>query len=302
MLESGEFDIDPSTLRNVVALASGDSIFIDSALLCDPVTAKFTPRIERVLGNLGRSELAFMVPTAMPMLKAADPGLWHVVNHYTFDGHFLDAFAGTSLHLSFTDYELPIDVGNRGLRDKQAVILESVVSLNNRGKMMGDIDVVMALDLLSGPASVDGKHGNPLIEEGFSFDQYLDQDSQGSFHPDIENFTESNSHDQLVADIAGKSCSHHTRSVANELTKRPEKVIEAHDGVFKSLDCWEEILDPPAIGCGTVRAAGNWEARLAALAVCRHLGKRILVLPPDACMRCLEEHKCSYSRYDIIIA
>jgi len=142
MFESGGFDIEPLSLRGVMALSAGDSIYVADALLSDPAATRERCRIRRVFGNLGRSEMAFLVPPATPILRESDPTSWRLINHNPFDGRFENSFSGTSLHLSFTDYEMPLDVGMRGLRDTQAVLLESLVSANDRGKHIGDLDVL----------------------------------------------------------------------------------------------------------------------------------------------------------------
>ncbi|KAI0555611.1 hypothetical protein F4679DRAFT_524444 [Xylaria curta] len=264
MMETGEFDIDPSSLENVIALSSGDSIFVASALLRDPVLpVESTKLVKRVPGSVGRSELAFMVPTAEPILKAADPGSWRLINHHAFDGQFLNAFTGTSLHLSFTDYELPLDVGNKGLRDKQAVILESVVSLNDGGTHYGDIDVMTAID-----TSQEGR---------FRKCNHIYKSATG----------------RRDYDPRPEGC--------NTATSGRVQNQESFKNVLASLDCWEEVLDFPRKGAGIFRAAGNWEARLAAVAVSRQLNKRVLVLPPNGCMLCLNRYKVC-TEFDVIIA
>ncbi|KAI1740085.1 hypothetical protein F4680DRAFT_419635 [Xylaria scruposa] len=264
MMETGEFDIDPSSLENVIALSSGDSIFVASALLRDPVLPVESSRlVKRVLGSLGRSELAFMVPTAEPILKAADPGSWRLINHHAFDGQFLNAFTGTSLHLSFTDYELPLDVGSKGLRDKQAIILESVISLNDGGMHYGDIDVMTAID-----TSQEGQ---------FRKCNHLHQSAMG----------------RRDNDLRPDGC--------NTTTSGRVQNQESFKDILTSLDCWEEVLDFPRKGAGIFRAAGNWEARLAAVAVSRQLNKRVLVLPSNGCMLCLNKYR-GCREFDVIIA
>lgn len=94
MFESGEFNLDPSSLQSVFALSTGGSIFVASASLADPSADSSLSPIRRVFGNLGR-----------------------LVNHESFDRQVQDSFRLTSLHLSFTDFELTVDVGARGLRD-----------------------------------------------------------------------------------------------------------------------------------------------------------------------------------------
>ncbi|KIW69719.1 hypothetical protein PV04_05579 [Phialophora macrospora] len=62
----------------------------------------------------------------------------------------------------------------------------------------------------------------------------------------------------------------------------------AGDGNTTSVDCWEEVLDPPE-NIGIVRAHGNWAARLAVLAVSRQQGKEVFIVRPSEgfCPSCL---------------
>ena len=141
MLETGEFNIDPKLLHGVLALSHGDSIYVRSDMISDPYDHTSNYPIRRVFGNLGRSEMAFLLPPSEPKLGGYDINSWHMINHLPFDEKFEDKFRGTSLHLSFTDFELPVDVGSRGLRDTLVILLESVVSANDRGNHIGDLDI-----------------------------------------------------------------------------------------------------------------------------------------------------------------
>lgn len=144
MFESGKFDIDPLSLRAAMALAAGDSIYVSDALLSDPSSHISYCGIRRVLGNVGRPKMAFLVPPAAPKLRESDPTKWQLINHEVFDGKFTNSFSDTTLHLSFTGYEMPLDVGVRGLCDSQAVVLESLISANDRGEHVGDLDILAA--------------------------------------------------------------------------------------------------------------------------------------------------------------
>ena len=144
MFESGEFNIDPEYLGGVMALSTEDSIYVASHLVSDPCPKKDTYQhpVRRVFGNLGRPENAFLVPPSTPKLKDYDPKSWHLINHMPFDGNLENKFEGTSLHLSFTDYEFPVDVGAHGLRDTLVNLVESVVSVNHKGLNLGDLDIL----------------------------------------------------------------------------------------------------------------------------------------------------------------
>ena len=140
--DSGEFDITPRDLHRVIALANGDSIYVASALLVDPTIDTSEVPIKRVFGNIGRPQMSLLIPPSSPTIAEPNPCSWRLINHHTFDGTFPNCFTSTSLHLTFTDFEMPLDVGARGLRDRQVVLLESLVSIDDRGRNIGDLDVL----------------------------------------------------------------------------------------------------------------------------------------------------------------
>lgn len=140
--DSGEFDLPVDQLKPVMALVNGDSIYVASALLSGPsVSARGTP-VTRVFGNLGRSEMSLLVPPADPRLAEPYLSAWKHINHSHFTGQLQNCFSGTSLHLTFTDSEDTVYLGNRGLRDRQVVFLEALVSIDDHGKHIGDLDVL----------------------------------------------------------------------------------------------------------------------------------------------------------------
>ncbi|KAH8881978.1 hypothetical protein GQ53DRAFT_847897 [Thozetella sp. PMI_491] len=165
MCESGELDIHPSLLSGVIALSAGDSIFVSASMISDPANGFKVekPLVQRVFGNLGRPALSFLVPPTDPKLRGYNPADWHLINHAPFDGLFQDSFCGTSLHLSYTDFEMPIDVGLRGLRDAQAVLLESIISVDHRGRHLGDLDIMSIFDNVTIISKCDHKaEDNPV--------------------------------------------------------------------------------------------------------------------------------------------
>jgi hypothetical protein len=238
MFESGQFDIAPQSLRGVFALSSGDSIFVCSALLADPTVDSSKLHIKRALGNLGRPGMAFLVSPAKPRLKEYSLASWHLVNHFPFDGEFRNSFTGTSLHLSFTDFEMPLDIGWRGLRDTPVFLVEALVSLDDCGKALGELDVIQ----LCG-------HKKYAMLQG---------------------------------------CPHSCTSTTSSSTISTESIPQ--EGRLRkslvSIDCWDEFFDFPS-SRGIFRTSGNWQARWAAVAASTQQGKKVLVLPPTPCLKCL---------------
>lgn len=146
MFESGKFDLPPDQLQNVMAMSAGDSIFVASALLCDPSEEPEFQEIQRVMGNIGRPGIALLVPPGAPEISSPNIGEWNLINHDQFDGNLQDCFQDTSLHLSFTGAELPLSVGNSGKQDIEVYILETIVSVHERGKWVADLDILTALE------------------------------------------------------------------------------------------------------------------------------------------------------------
>jgi hypothetical protein len=102
MFDSGQFNLPPSTLENVMAMASGDSIYVSAFLLSDPAEHTDHGGLKRVISNIGRPGIAFLTSPENPMIRPADLDTWKLVNRDEFDGQRQDCFASTSLHLSFT--------------------------------------------------------------------------------------------------------------------------------------------------------------------------------------------------------
>lgn len=145
--ESDSLDINLFQFDNVMALSSGDSIYVAAWLICDPAERQPANAVHRLHGNFGKAGLILLVPPADPKTLAPVIENWKFIDREDFDGTVTDTFTGTSLHLSFTDWCIPIDVGEagRGRRDAEAYIIESLVSVYDRGKWIGDLDVLSAL-------------------------------------------------------------------------------------------------------------------------------------------------------------
>lgn len=141
MLESGNIDLPEAGLQSVMAMSSGDSLFIANSLLSDP-SRHLESNIRRIRGNVGRAGIAMLVPPEETRTRKTEAHEWNCLNYDAFDGLIVDSFKATSLHMSFTDFVLPIDTGFRGLRDMEIYFLETVISVHDKGEWMGDLDVV----------------------------------------------------------------------------------------------------------------------------------------------------------------
>ncbi|RDL32634.1 uncharacterized protein BP5553_09090 [Venustampulla echinocandica] len=146
LFESGRFDIQPKRLARVMAMAVGNSIYIGGVLVNDPTNIKAQKQIKRVVGNLGRAGMVLLIAPNEPKVKPLEYDRWNLVNHADFDGEMHDSFQNTTLHLSFTEFQMPLDViGAQGIRDTEVSMLESVVSVHNRGEWIGDLNVLSLL-------------------------------------------------------------------------------------------------------------------------------------------------------------
>ena len=142
MLESGSYDLRPSELQDVFAISCRNTIYVSKVLLCDPFDTGHADEVVRVVGNVGRTGIAMMVAPPLPRIRPVDLSQWRQISHSSFSGKAEDCFRSTSAHLSFTEYEIPYDIGDRGGIDNDLCIVETLVSVHDRGKWVADLDVL----------------------------------------------------------------------------------------------------------------------------------------------------------------
>ncbi|KAL5313167.1 hypothetical protein ACEPPN_018900 [Leptodophora sp. 'Broadleaf-Isolate-01'] len=264
--ESGGLDLVPDNLTKVICLSSGSSLYVAEALLRDPWIRANQGQIRRLTGNIGRAGLTLMVPPANPRVCKFDPESWQLINHSKFDGKLVDAFHSTSLHLSFTEYELPVDTGIHGGRDHAAYFLESLVSVYNGKDWIADLDVL---------AMFENKHLHRLPRCPFA-----DYDCKESY---------------IKKPGAPEYRDHKSQDIAALRSSGPLTVIEN----------WHEFMDPPT-HLSIVMAHGNWYARLAAVAINVQRRHSTCLLSPGstACWACFQEWRQSRKdgTRDIVIA
>ncbi|KAK3393477.1 hypothetical protein B0H63DRAFT_458306 [Podospora didyma] len=141
MMESGKVNLDADKLDEVIALSSGNSLFVSSRLLNDPNAVDVADSaVTRIVGNVGRPGISLLVPPAAPPLCRPLSSSFRAVNYASFDGSREDNFKGTSLHLSFTSHTFPLDYGASGVIDHQVFLVESVISVHDAGQWVADID------------------------------------------------------------------------------------------------------------------------------------------------------------------
>ncbi|KAK8076536.1 hypothetical protein PG994_003808 [Apiospora phragmitis] len=81
-----------------------------------------------------------------PMTSPMDASFWRVADPQRFNGEATDLFQNTSMHLSFTNWERPLEgFRSGGNQDVEIALIESVLSIRERGRWIGDVDVLLAL-------------------------------------------------------------------------------------------------------------------------------------------------------------
>ena len=146
MFESGSFNPDPELLQKVMAISAGDSIYVAAPLLCDPAVVTKPYEIRRIVGNIGRAGIAFLIPPMNPMIKKLVLETYQLINHDPYDGKLEDSYQNTTLHLDFSGYEFPLDVGDHGRRHREAFFIESRVAVHDHGEWIADIDPLSTFD------------------------------------------------------------------------------------------------------------------------------------------------------------
>jgi hypothetical protein len=147
MFESGTCNIHPNALSEVFAMSSGNSLYVAGGLLCDPFEQPGPAEIRRVVGNIGRAGITFLIPPPEVEVRKPDPEKWMAINHDRFNGKLEDQFQRTSVHLSFTKYEIPIvtEGNTRHIIDHSVVLIETLISIHDGGDWVGEVDILKTL-------------------------------------------------------------------------------------------------------------------------------------------------------------
>ncbi|MCJ1380323.1 hypothetical protein MMC17_003426 [Xylographa soralifera] len=141
MFETGVLNLSLQDFKDVVAISAGNTLYVSEVLLCDPSARSSPHKIRALVGNVGKPGLALLLLPKNTMRREPDLETWQMVNHNEFDGVFQDNFRGTSLHLSLTGYQQPLNVGQHGGRDKEVFYLEAVVAALHDGSWVADLDI-----------------------------------------------------------------------------------------------------------------------------------------------------------------
>ena len=108
--ESGGLRSKRQELESVMAVSSRNSIFVAAIILSDPAHASEGPSIRRLVGNIGKPGITLLVPPPNLLIKSPDRD-FRAVRHAKYDLERVDSCSGTSLHLSFTKWIVPLNRG-----------------------------------------------------------------------------------------------------------------------------------------------------------------------------------------------
>ena len=142
MFETGVLDIDPIELNNIMAMSAANSLFMAEFLFSDPSEVPDDHVIRRTIGNIGRPGVSFLISTKNPDVREADFASWKSVSYSDFDGKLENNFLHTSMHLSLTGDEQPLNIGQTGYRDKEVFLIECVIRVYDRSRWVADLDIV----------------------------------------------------------------------------------------------------------------------------------------------------------------
>ena len=145
MFESGSYNIAPGLLDRVFAMSTGNSLYVAAALLCDPSQTPEDSEIRHIEGNIGRPGIALLGPPPDPLIRESKLSDWPQLGGTDFDGCLRNSFQDTSLHLSFTGAEEPVNVRFSGAQDIEVFFMETLISIFDRGKWIADLDICGSL-------------------------------------------------------------------------------------------------------------------------------------------------------------
>src|SRR3954468_10511521 len=102
---NADLNIYPTEFRHVMAISSGNSLYVATTLLHDPPSwASSIHPIRHTIGNVGRPGIALLASPRDLIVKDRDRLKWRLIKHADFDGKLESNFQSTSLHLFFTGY------------------------------------------------------------------------------------------------------------------------------------------------------------------------------------------------------
>ncbi|PKY00123.1 hypothetical protein P168DRAFT_285633 [Aspergillus campestris IBT 28561] len=139
--ESGTINLEPEDLSTALALCSEDSIFVAAVVLSDPFDTPAPNDIRRIAGNIGQPGLSILVAPQEPQIRKPSFA-FNAVAHEPYGFLRENNFSGTSLHLPFTEWRFPLEASTERAIDQDVMVVESVISVLDRGKWVADLDIM----------------------------------------------------------------------------------------------------------------------------------------------------------------
>lgn len=235
-LETGSTMVPPQYLRWVFALCCGNSIYVARRVLTDPADMDEDDQVHQLVGNIGQPGISFLIAPYKPETRDLSDD-YRIVSHSPYDHRREDNFKSTSLHLSFSNWSLPLNTDTHRHIDKDIKYVEAVVQAFEGAKWVADLDIMK-----------------------IPFDKITRLEAPCTCSKNIS----SDQVDPLTERPASKRFS----------SESGIRTIAATKKDYVSLDSWEELLDPPLVNSvGVFRAHGNWAARLAAVSILTQKGQ-----------------------------
>ncbi|OQE40835.1 hypothetical protein PENCOP_c005G01102 [Penicillium coprophilum] len=122
-------------------LDSEDSLYVAAVVLVDPFEQPEAHELRRIVGNIGHPGISVLIAPEEPRMR--QPSNEHTaISHVSYDFQRENNFSGTSLHLSFTDWRLPLEAGGDRTIDQGVFVVEAAISVLDRGKWVADLDIL----------------------------------------------------------------------------------------------------------------------------------------------------------------
>ncbi|OQV00936.1 hypothetical protein CLAIMM_06370 [Cladophialophora immunda] len=149
VMEAGGVAHSHFRLNRAFAIAAGNSIFVAESLLSEPSRHPPGYAIRRIVGNLGLPGVSILVSPESARVKEKTRD-FRAIEHAPYNYRREDNFGATSLHLSLTEWKVPLAFPSDGIGniDQDIFLVEAVVSVYDRGRWYGDIDILGGLKRL----------------------------------------------------------------------------------------------------------------------------------------------------------
>lgn len=140
LFETGSVDIHPSELIDVMAMSAGNSLFMAEYIFNDPSDDPDMV-LRRTIGNIGKPGVSFLLSAQGLDSLTLDYSTWKSIQHAPYDGRAENNFDQTTLHLTLTGDEQPLNIGQTGYHDKEVFLVEAVVRAYDKSRWVADLDI-----------------------------------------------------------------------------------------------------------------------------------------------------------------